>query len=759
MNRSCFCLFVCLAGWLAFDSAAANAAAPSGVAASSGALTLGQDGDWPHWRGPYQNGVSRETGLIDQWDPAGGDGSNVLWKRADLGTISTPITMNGKLYLLCRSEPGTKREGEKVVCVDAASGETLWQNVFNVYLSDVPDTRVSWSSCVGDPQTGHVFAQGVCGYFQCLDGTTGKTLWSRSLSEEFGLLSTYGGRTNVPIVFDDLVIVSGVTTGWGELAVPAHRFLAFDKKTGELAWLAGTRLRPEDTTYSTPILAILGGQAALVFGSGDGAIYAFQPRTGQQIWKYQFSRRGINTTPLVVDDKVYVGHSEENTTDNTMGAVACLNGALTGDITANGAQWLVKEKTVGKSSPLLIDGRLYAFDDGSSLHVLNPANGEPLSTKRFKLGSMMRSSPLFADGKIYCTEVNARAYILQPTPEGVKVLQRIRLPEGEECQGSPIASRGRVYIPTTGHLYCLGAKDHKSTPGTRSTSPGEPPVAAGAAPAHVQLIPADALVKPGEKLPLRVRLFNDRGQMLKEINGGDPSVKFSVDGGGEIDRQGVFTASSQATHVAAAITAQVGDLTGTAKVRIVPPLPWKFDFTDGEVPVTWIGCRNRHQVRELAGEKVMVKVTTIPKGTRSQGWMGPVNLHDYTVQADVRGQLKDDKLPDAGVIAQRYTLDLMGENQQLQIRSWTAQLEARFAKTIPFAWQSDQWYTLKLQASLENGQAVLRGKAWKRGEPEPKLWLIEATDATPNLSGSPGLFGNANTSEIYIDNLLVTANK
>ena len=63
----------------------------------------------------------------------------------------------------------------------------------------MPAERVGWSCCVGDPDTGHVYAMGVCGYFQCLDGETGKTLWSHSLNEEFGLLSTYGGRTNVPV--------------------------------------------------------------------------------------------------------------------------------------------------------------------------------------------------------------------------------------------------------------------------------------------------------------------------------------------------------------------------------------------------------------------------------------------------------------------------------------------------------------------------------------------------------------------------------
>ena len=126
--------------------------------------------DWPYWRGPEMNGISREKGLPDTWSP---EGENVIWKSAELGTRSTPIVMNGNLYTLVRHNPGTKEEAEKVVCVDAATGEKKWENVFNVFLSDVPDTRVGWSSVVGDPATGHVFAQGVCGFFQCLDGKSG----------------------------------------------------------------------------------------------------------------------------------------------------------------------------------------------------------------------------------------------------------------------------------------------------------------------------------------------------------------------------------------------------------------------------------------------------------------------------------------------------------------------------------------------------------------------------------------------------------
>ena len=83
-------------------------------------------------------------------------------------------------------------------------------------------------------------------------------VWDRSLHEEFGSISTYGGRTNVPVVFEDTVLISAVVVGWGDepkwggLARPAHRFMCFDKATGELRWLNGTGISPYDTTYSTP---------------------------------------------------------------------------------------------------------------------------------------------------------------------------------------------------------------------------------------------------------------------------------------------------------------------------------------------------------------------------------------------------------------------------------------------------------------------------------------------------------------------------
>ena len=72
-------------------------------------------------------------------------------------------------------------------------------------------------------------------------------------------------------------------------------------------------------------------------------------------------------------------------------------------------------------------------------------------------------------------------------------------------------------------------------------------------------------------------------------------------------------------------------------IRIVPKLPWKFDFEGlKDAPITWVGARYRHVMRQVDGSNTMVKITTIPLGTRSRLSMGPSDLHDYTIQTDFK---------------------------------------------------------------------------------------------------------------------------
>jgi len=723
--------------------------------------------DWPNWRGPQQNRISTEKGLIDSWDPQGGEGSNLLWKNPDLAGRSTPIELRGKLYTIVRDMPGTADEGEKVVCVDPATGKVLWEHRFNVYLSEVPDTRVGWSSCVGDPETGRIYVQGVCGYFCCLEGDTGKLVWDRSLHEELGLISTYGGRTNVPVIFDDLVLTSAVVVGWGDtnkwgsMAKPAHRFMAFDKATGELRWMNGTSISPFDTTYSTPTVTAVGGQAELVFASGDGQVWALQPRTGKPIWHYPLSRAGINVSPLVTPDgRVYAGHSEENRIGTTMGAVVALDGTKSGDLTDTEI-WRQFEVMAGKSSPILVDGRLYVVDDRAKLYVYDADTGQLIMKKA--LGTMMRGTPLYADGKLYLCTNTGRWYILKPTPDGVEVVQQVRL-TGEEAEGSPIVSHGRIFLPTSSYLYCLGNPNQVPEADPLPPAPKESPVSDDPKPAQVQVAPYDVLLAPGGRQAYKVRVFNSRGQLLSEPAAGE--VKYSVDGPGTISDEGEYLAPKELTHQTALVTCKVDGLTGTVRVRIVPPLPWKFDFdSSADVPLTWIGGRVRYVVREVDGNRVIVKRDVLPTprnpknklGTRSYLYMGPIDLSDYTIQGDVLLTEKDNKLPDAGLINGRYQLGIRGMSGKLRLDSWSPN-DYRTQEMVDLDVQPNVWYTMKLQVVPNKDTADVRGKVWRRGEAEPDEWSIEMVDHEPNLHGSPGLFGNSGDAEIYLDNISVTPN-
>jgi outer membrane protein assembly factor BamB len=512
--------------------------------------------DWPHWRGPNMNGVSPETDLPEKWSAKG---ENLLWRKHEYATRSTPVVMDGRVYVVCRAFPETTQEGEKTVCLDAATGDLIWESVHNVYLSDAPAERVGWSSVVGDPAGGRVYVLGLGCLFQCLDAKTGRIVWEHSMSEEYGMLSTYGGRTNFPVVFEDLVVISGVMTGWGETAIPAHRFVAFDKATGSAVWLKSTKLRPEDTTYSTPVVATLNGQPALVVGAGDGAIYAIQPRTGRTIWKYQASTRGLNTTPLVDNGIVYCGHSEQNQTDTTiLGAVFAFNGNTEGEISEGDLLWKIPKRTVGRSAPLKLGDRVYFVEDGATLVIVEAATGKLVGTK--KLGRIMFGSLAAGAGRIYVAENTGRCYVLKPTDKGVDVASETRLPQGEEVFGSPVIANGRIYIPSIEALYCIGSSAAKSAAAPlKSAASARVASVSDRTVAQLLLTPVESLIRPGEKVQFEVRGYNAAGQFVELVK----NATVTVQGGGVVGRDLVYTAPAGITGVT--LTAAVGTMTATAR--------------------------------------------------------------------------------------------------------------------------------------------------------------------------------------------------
>lgn len=412
--------------------------------------------DWLHWRGPEQTGATREPAAVTTW---GLDGTNVLWKN-DIGGRTTPIVAGGRVYLICPVGEGITL-GERIVCLDASTGKPVWEQRFAVYHTDIVENRVGWTAVAVDPETGNVYAHGTGGDLLCFD-RDGKPVWKRSLSEEFGRFSGYGGRLYTPIVNEGRVIIGFLSTTWSDKAPMVHVYCAFDKRDGTLLWGVTPGERPMDTTYATPVVAVIGGRRLLICPHSDGWIYALHARSGQTVWKYHLAARPVNPSPVVDGNRVYVCHSEENPNTTVMGAIACINGEGTGDVTASGQVWRRDGIDAGYASPALANGRLYVVDNSAQVHCLDAASGETLWS--FNAGRIGRGSPVAtADGVLYVVEQNGNFWTLRDKGESAELLGRVEFPTVnqavQELQGSPSVAGGRVYFQTRYATYCLGKPD------------------------------------------------------------------------------------------------------------------------------------------------------------------------------------------------------------------------------------------------------------------------------------------------------------
>lgn len=411
--------------------------------------------DWPSWRGVNQDGTSEETGLIEDWSL---EGKNLLWKKEFIGR-STPVILNDRVYVIGRIGKDITQQ-ERITCFDAKTGNQLWNHQLNVFHTTITFNRVGWTSPVGDVETGNIYIHGIQGLFICFS-KDGDIVWSRSLTEEYGRISGYGGRVHTPIIAGNLVVISFLNTAWGDQAIPRHRYYAFDKRSGELIWVSTPGGRPLDTTYSTPVVTEVNGQKLIIGGNADGGIYAMRQATGEMVWGFKLSKRGINTSVVVDGTKVYATHSEENFDTTAMGRVVCIDATGTGDVTSTHEVWRADGIGVGYASPTIKDGQLYVVDNSANMHCLNADTGETLW--EHSVGTVGKGSPVWADGKLYVTEVNGKFHILQPGKDKCESLsmQEINRVEDDhyvEIFGSAAIADGRIYFTTEEHLYCIGRK-------------------------------------------------------------------------------------------------------------------------------------------------------------------------------------------------------------------------------------------------------------------------------------------------------------
>ena len=278
-----------------------------------------------------------------------------------------------------------------------------------------------------------------------------------------------------------------------------------------------------------------------------------------------------------------------------------------------------------------------------------------------------------------------------------------------------------------------------------------------AAVAHIQIIPAEIWAWEGDELDFRVRAFDSMGRRLDDVK-----PEFGLNGlMGKIEDNGRIIPEKSAGNQAGYVVAKLGELESRARVQVAANLPWDIDledekFTLDKNPPLWPGTW-KFFVKELDGSKVLMKPRSKKNLHRHNLILGPPDMTGYTIQADMKGTKVKWRSPDMGLIANRYYLDFMTKLKRLQIRTWPAELD-RLKAEIPFQWNPDLWYTMKLRVDIEGGKALVRGKVWPREEQEPEAWTLTAEDPYPNTHGSPALYGDAQAT-IYFDNVKITRSK
>ena len=233
--------------------------------------------DWPQWMGLHRDGVWHESGLIEKFPE---QGLPTKW-RVPVGLgYSGPAVVSGRVYVTdylrksgdTGNDPGTRRtlDGEeRVLCLDAETGKTLWNHVDSVqYNISYP----SGPRATPTVDQGKVYTQGAEGNLLCLDTATGKVIWSKDLKKDFKAPTPIWGFSSAPLVDGQRLFC--MVGGEGSVAV------AFDKDTGKELWRA---LSATEIGYCPPSMIEAAGTKQLIIWHAD-AINSLNPETGVVYW-------------------------------------------------------------------------------------------------------------------------------------------------------------------------------------------------------------------------------------------------------------------------------------------------------------------------------------------------------------------------------------------------------------------------------------------------------------------------------------------
>ena len=395
---------------------------------------IGAGLDWPRWRGPDCNGISRETGWSTTWPS---QGPRQFWKtQIGIGFSSFAVAGN-RVYTMGH------RDGQDVVwCLDADTGREIWKHRYAAEL----DARLYEGGPNSTPTLdgNSLFTLGRHGQVFCLDAASGKVIWKTDLMKEHGLTEPgqdWWGFTGSPLVEGDLVILNAGTHG-----------MAFNKKTGKVAWTTGKGANG----YASPVPFDAGGGRRGVAIFAAKTLGAVDAKNGHEIWVLPWKTAyEINAAdPIFADGHVFVSSGYR-----TGGGLFKINGAKLTEV------WRSQEMHNQMNPGLLIDGHLYGIS-GQERHSGDLRCVEFMTGKvKWKEPATGMGSVMAADGKLIALSERGELIIAEAKPDAFKALARAQV-LGGRCWTVPMLSHGRIFCRNAkGDCVCLDVRGASSTQG------------------------------------------------------------------------------------------------------------------------------------------------------------------------------------------------------------------------------------------------------------------------------------------------------
>jgi outer membrane protein assembly factor BamB len=418
---------------LCFSAASVTRSANMSIAAS----------DWPQWRGPERDGISRESGLLKQWPK---EGPKLLWQVNDIGDgFSTPSVVGTRIYLM--SNRGMENEFVQVLSTE--DGKPIWTtrvgNVGNPN-QDPPFAKARSTPTVdGD----FIYALGSDGDLACLEAKSGKIRWQKNIRKEFGGQPGEWAYAESPLVDGDVLVV----TPGGEQATMA----ALNKKTGAVIWKSA--IPGGDSAEYTSAIVVQGGGRKQYVQYLKKCLVGVDAKTGQLLWRYKDVAKGPAQyfTPVASGAYVY-------------GSAIGIGGGLV-SIKPDGGGVAAEQIYFERGLPNGIGG---AVRVGDYLYGTQIAGRELVAVEfttgkiKWKAESIGRGSVAYADGHLYLHGENGDYVLVEATAESYREKGRFTPPnqpkkkqEGQYAEGAyafPVIANGRLYIRDLGTLWAYDIK-------------------------------------------------------------------------------------------------------------------------------------------------------------------------------------------------------------------------------------------------------------------------------------------------------------